>query len=158
MVGAVESQRKFARDSRKGYCLVSQQIRDAIKKGDIYTGFSNLRTELKNGKERFVDKDLEGKIQAASFEPSIDDELFIVDTKKSGLIRPRPNQTVRQVLKESGALQERINSYGYEVKKGYSYAIRLRDRLTPRIGGFTKASPKSSSGRLFFDARHTANH
>jgi len=85
-----------------GFCLVSQEIRELIRQGSL----------------KVPDFD-EARVQPASFDPRIGDEIFILDTEPS-LFRPRQNQTVYRALLEVPKQRRRKEdiSGGFEIKKG----------------------------------------
>ncbi len=124
----------------KSGCLASQHIR-ALIKDSIITIDENF------------DNKVESRIQPASFDPTIDDEIFVVDTTH-GFFRPRWDMTIREALLESGLVVKKYSlNGGFELKKGFTYLIPLRERIKHLPNVFIKSSPKSSFGRLFFNTR-----
>lgn len=146
-------------ENQRGYSLVSQQIRNLILKNFIKVPEANIRLsekDTKDGKKGwFENKKLEGRIQPGSFEPSLDEELFIIDTEGSGIFRPRKNESVYKTLLQIPARRRvRVNiTGGYEVKRGHSALIHLNEKINFQNGNgafdHIKSSPKSSTGRLF---------
>jgi predicted NUDIX family phosphoesterase/deoxycytidine triphosphate deaminase len=122
----------------RGACLSSRGIRGLIRSGGIV--------------ESHFD---ESRIQPSSFDPTIGDRIFVLDTK-DGLFRPREDEQVyRTLLKIPKRRRPDFDiSDGYEVKVGASYLLPLEQRFN--LGGrvdFLKSSPKSSVGRLFPNTR-----
>ncbi len=114
-------------------CLASQEIRELVKRGVI------------------VDSNFdESRIQPSSFEPTIGDEMFLIDTYE-GLFKPREVGTVyNALLKIPKRRRQEISILdGAEARVGFSYLIPLEQRI--RFDGFRlmKSSPKSSIGRVF---------
>ncbi|MCH7568128.1 MAG: 2'-deoxycytidine 5'-triphosphate deaminase [Nanoarchaeota archaeon] len=143
-------------DSNRGYCLVSQQIRDKIERGEIV-----IRGDFsKDERGWFKDDDLEGRVQPSSFEPIIGDEGFILDTERLGGFRPQSNQTVYRALLELPRRQRlRVNmSGGFIAQTGFTYLFPLEERVTLKKGDRMKSSPKSSTGRLFPKTRLIADY
>src|SRR3989338_3061004 len=118
-------------------CLASQQIREHIKNGKIVTSTLD-----------------ESRIQPSSFEPSIGNELFILDTE-SGLFRPNERETVyRTLLQLPKRRRQKVDiSGGFELKKGFTYLAPLEEKVRLDEHEWIKSSPKSSFGRLFLDSR-----
>jgi dCTP deaminase len=96
----------------------------------------------------------EARIQPSSFEPTIGDEIFILDTD-TGIFRPRPNEQVyRSLLQLPMRQRAKVNiSNGFEIKRGYSYLIPLNEKIHMFDNLHVKSSPKSSFGRLFLETR-----
>ena len=135
----------------KGAYLASQHIREAILNGGIVVGDSN-------GK---ISDSLEKRIQPASLDAAIGDELFVIDTHEIGLFRPRSDKSVYRSLLElpkSRRREEDITN-GYEVKKGFTYLIKLDSKISSMANSFraVRSSPKSSMGRLFAHTRLLAD-
>lgn len=96
----------------------------------------------------------ESKVQPSSFEPTLSKDIFILDTD-NGLFRPRENEDVYTTLLRMPKRQRQYvqNSSGFELKKGFSYLIRLNETLSLDENVLIKSSPKSSLGRLFINTR-----
>ncbi len=123
-------------------CLVSQEIRDLIEK------------------EAIIANPDDSNIQPSSFEPTIGSEAYILDSE-GGLFRPKEDQTVYKTLLElPKRKRQKIDiSKGFEVKKGYSYLIKLYEKIKKdSTFQFIVSSPKSSIGRLFFNTRLLADY
>ena len=135
-----------------GYCLVSQQLRDKIKRSEIIPNISNI---LQENNRSFVNKTLEEQIQPSSYEPRIGDHLFILDTDVGGIFRPEINETVRRhLLKLPKRQRQEIKiDGGFELKRGFSYLVPLEDRIKLKKDEHVISSPKSSRGRLFINTR-----
>jgi dCTP deaminase len=124
-------------------CLASQEIRSLIERGVLYSPTLN-----------------ESRIQPSSFDSIIGDEMFILDTE-GGLFRPQENQSVyKTLLKLPKRRRQQVNiSGGFEVKKGYSYLLRLEEKIKrEELVRFILSSPKSSIGRLFPNTRLLADY
>lgn len=121
----------------QGYCLSSQDIRARIKKGVIIVPGGI--------------KHVESKIQPASYEPSISGEIWEISTERGRSLAPSRSKTIQSLLDELADEQKEKHSLedGYELKKGYTYLIRLEEKLILREGDVVLSSPKSSIGRLF---------
>src|SRR3989344_1134189 len=121
----------------RGFSLVSQQIRDLISDGFLQVPEQNL-----DQGEFFSDSGLERRIQPASFEPSVADEVFILDTEGYGLLRPRREESVyRTLLQLPMRKRSRKNiADGFELKTGFTYLVKLNERLSSRNLGNHKVS------------------
>lgn len=147
-------------DNQRGHTLVSQQLRSLILNGAIRVPESNLlqlSSDIESEKKKkgwFKKDSLERRVQPGSFEPSLDEELFIIDTEGSGIFRPRKNESVYKTLLQIPARRRvKVNiDGGYEVKRGHSALIHLNEKINFGVSSefdFIKSSPKSSIGRLF---------
>lgn len=125
-------------EDKTGLCLVSQEIKELINQRAIKTSSLN-----------------ESKIQPSSFEPSIGNEIFILDTETKGIFRPNPNRTVYQTLLQlpKRRRQKKDIEKGFVLNKGFTYLIHLEEKIRLSEGMHIKASPKSSMGRLFLNTR-----
>ena len=101
-------------DNIQGFSLNSQEIREKIAKGFIIT--PNIS--------------IEDRIQPASFDPVIGDEIFILESEVAGLFRPGKNETVyRTLLQLPKRYRQRHSMEEFEIKKGFTYLIPLEDRI-----------------------------
>jgi dCTP deaminase len=128
-------------EKKVGCCLTSQHIRGRIEEGTIISALD------------------EPRIQPSSFEPTVGDEIFILDTETEGMFRPRQEETIYRTLLQLPRRQRRkvdINS-GFELKRGFTYLARLNERLKLNNGEYVKSSPKSSGGRVFLNTRLLAD-
>lgn len=124
-------------------CLNSQEIRDLIDRGTLQ-----------------IQDYSEDRIQPSSFEPTIGEELFILDTE-GGVLRPQYDQTVyRTLLELPRRRRQKIDiTGGFETKRGYSYLIPLQEKITDDENiKFILSSPKSSTGRTFPNTRLLADY
>jgi dCTP deaminase len=124
----------------ESYCLGSVDIRNLITKENpslIVSSFDEKR------------------IQPSSFEPTIGDECFVIDTETRGLLRPSESKTVYKALLELPARQRpKFDiSNGFELKKGFTYLFPLNEKVVMDGLPYIKSSPKSSFGRLFYNTR-----
>lgn len=121
----------------QGYCLTSQDIRKRIEKKVIIVPS--------------IVKDVEDGIQPASYEPHLGEEIWEISTERGRQITPSRNKRVQQILDELAEEQKERHSLrdGYELKKGYTYLIKLEEKVILRDGDVVLSSPKSSIGRLF---------
>lgn len=125
-----------------GYCLNSQEIREKLAKGSI----------ISSG-------DIEKRVQPASFDPVIGDEIYILETETGGLFRPRPNETVhRTLLQLPNRQRQKSSTENIIIQKGFTYLLPLEDRLILNQGETIKSSPKSSIGRNFLNVRLLADY
>lgn len=135
----------MALEKTLGICLSSQEIRGRIKAGNptlLVPSFD------------------ENRIQPSSFEPTIGNELFILDTEMGGIFRPQTNEQIYQtLLRLPGRRRKKENiSRGFEIKKGFTYLIPLEERIVLNKGEHIKSSPKSSFGRVFLHTRMLADY
>jgi dCTP deaminase len=123
--------------------LSSKQIRKAIEDGMIVG--ENIKEE---------------NIQPSSFEPTIGNELFVVDSEYQGMFRMTQDDSVYDNLCRLPQRQRKLVDItnGYELKKGFSYLIPLNEKLQLPKDIFIKSSPKSSLGRLFLNTRLMADN
>ncbi len=125
-------------------CLVSQEIRDLLERGQILTAGA-----------------YESRIQPASLDAIIGDEVFVLDNDTHSLFKPRnTNETVYRNLLELPAPKRRAVSIvnGYELKRGSTYLVPLEERV--RLGDLAciRSSPKSTTGRIFLNTRMIADY
>ena len=154
----------------EGYCLVSQQIRGLILDGSMIVPEDDLSLSKENvydgdklvrKKGWFNDNGLEKRVQPSSFDPTLSGELFVLDT--DFMLRPQADQSVYRTVLEIPKLnrpKEDISS-GFEVRGGYSYLVRLQERISPEVLqhiDFFRSSPKSTPGRLFPKTRLLADY
>ncbi|MFH1511142.1 MAG: 2'-deoxycytidine 5'-triphosphate deaminase [Candidatus Woesearchaeota archaeon] len=130
-------------EDKLGCCLASGQIRDLIKTDQIKVGSFD-----------------ESRIQPSSYEPSVGNEVFVLDTETQGLFRPkRLEQVYRTLLQLPARQRQRVDTCnGFELKKGFTYLFHLEDRMNLSEPIFVKSSPKSSFGRLFLNTRMLADY
>ena len=148
--------RAYPMQTERGFCLVSQQIRELIEKGIIKTDFSTL-SRGDNG--IFTDESLEKRVQPSSFEPVLGQEAFILDTEEQGAFSPASSETVyRALLRLPKRQRDKVNiSGGFELKTGFTYLFPLQERLLVEDGMLIESSPKSSTGRNFPRVRMVAD-
>lgn len=115
--------------------LVSHEMRQAVKEGLIKT----------------PSIDLEGRIQPASFEPIIGDEVYVLDTENGGLFRPDSREQVYWTLLQLPERRRRKESIvnGFTLKTGFSYLFKLEEKFNLPEGVKVEATPKSTQGRMF---------
>ncbi len=116
----------------KSFALASQNIKKII------------------GKHLFTSKNFKNRIQPSSFDTSTENYLFILDSEET--FRPSNNKTILSSLKEKKVKKVNI-SKGFELKKGFSYIVPLKESLKLNPFLSVKSSPKSSLGRLFLNTR-----
>jgi dCTP deaminase len=128
----------------ESYCLGSVDIRNLIKK---------------ENPSLIVPKFDEKRIQPSSFEPTIGDECFVIDTQSRGLIRPVESKSIYRTLLELPAKQRpKVNiSGGFELKRGFTYLFPLNEKVVMDGVPYIKSSPKSSFGRIFYNTRMLAD-
>ncbi len=116
-----------------------------------------IRSFVKEGK--IISKYDEDKIQPASFEPTLSNEIYFIDTS-NGLFRPSDYKRIFELIEEFP--KRYIKKYsaegGFELRAGSTYLIRLNERLSFLNDIFVKSSPKSSFGRLFVNTRLLADY
>ncbi len=130
-------------DQTLGRCLVSQEIRQLIQEQHL-----------------LVPSFSESRIQPSSFEPTLGDEAFVLDTEDEGIFLPTAEKQVYQTLLEiPSRRRQRIDlSSSKEFKVGFSYLIPLEEKVSTPPSMSIKASPKSSIGRVFLDTRMVADY
>lgn len=127
----------------RGVCLASQQLRNLIQHNKII-GLSIA----------------EKQIQPTSFEPTLSNEVYILDTETKGIFRPQRHETVYKTLLELPERQRyKVDiTNGFEIKKGFTYLFPLRERVVLNQNEYIKSSTKSSFGRLFLHVRMLADY
>lgn len=142
----------------QGRCLVSQELREKISEGAVQnTGFQLARDEP----GFFTDSDLENRIQPASFEPRLGDELFILDTERRGAFLPLEGTSVYHSLlrlPRGQRVKVPLTDSGFELKSGFTYLVPLQERISLKQGEHIHSSPKSSTGRVFLRARMISDY
>ena len=122
-------------------CLVSQDIEVLIQSGSLLNADTS-------------------KVQPSSYDAVIGHEAYVLDVD-SGLFRPEAGKSVRSTLLEMSCLRRQKISLevGAELKRGFSYLIPLREKLSLGDGvEAVRSSPKSSMGRLFVNTRLLADY
>tara|TARA_Y100000031_G_C8211993_1_gene381462 strand:- start:1182 stop:1556 length:375 start_codon:yes stop_codon:yes gene_type:complete len=111
-----------------GICLASPQIRQKIEQEEII-GSSDLLSQ----------------IQPPSLEPTIGNEVFILDTESEGVFRPQQQETVYRTLLKLPfrQRQRKIIDDGFQLNKGFTYLFPLQERVILRQDEYIKASPKA---------------
>jgi len=121
-------------------CLSSQEIREKIK-----------------GKEASIIVPCfnEKRIQPSSFEPALGSQIFKLEAEEAEIFRPEATEEVHKTIARLPALKRRLTSIkgGFEIKKGFSYLIRLEEKIILNEREYIRSSPKSSFGRLFLNTR-----
>lgn len=140
---------------KKG-CFVSQEIRERIVDGSIIIKFNDLS---KNERGQFNETELEAMIQPMSFDATLGNEIFIIDTEE-GMFRPKRHESIYRTLLElpKGKRQRFDITNGFEIKRGFTYIVPLNERIRLSRGEYIKSSPKSSFGRLFSRTRLLADY
>ena len=93
-------------NSLRGICLAAPDIRSRIKEGLVSGG--SVKEE---------------QIQPSSLEPTLEDEVFILDTEGQGVMRPVRHESVyRTLLALPGRARQRHSIFdGFEIKRGFTY-------------------------------------
>lgn len=122
---------------KEGICLAAQHIKGLINTGKIVGSID------------------EKQIQPASFEPTIGNEVYILDVETKGIFRPQPDKTILHSLLELPERQRKKVDItnGFEIKKGFTYLFPLNERIVLHDNEYIKSSAKSSLGRLFVNVR-----
>ena len=128
---------------KRGRCLASQEIRNLINQGKLIGNSISP-----------------SQIQPTSFDTTIGNEVYILDTETEGIFRPHKDESVYRVLLRMGERQryKADITNGFEIKKGFTYLFPLRERLVIEKGEYVRSSTKSSFGRLFINARMLADY
>ena len=100
------------------------------------------------------------QIQPSSFDATLGNEVYILDTETEGIFRPHKDESVYRILLRMGERQryKADITNGFEIKKGFTYLFPLRERLVVEKGEYVRSSTKSSFGRLFVNARMLADY
>lgn len=127
----------------RGICLAAQQIRQLLDEGRITAPHFS-----------------EHQIQPSSFEATLGDTVFVLDTEEKGIFRQNRRETVYHTLLDQIPARGRTkeNMGGYELKKGYTYLLSLQERLRLHPEDSVVSSPKSSIGRVFLHTRMLADY
>ncbi len=136
-----------------GYSLPSQDIRKLISEGRLITRLEKQELSIES---LLKQESVEKRIQPSSFEPIIQDELFVIDTEIEGLFRPSENDTVYRSLLSQLSMRQRRNiniNNGYQLNVGHSYLFPLKEKIILKEDERIKSSPKSTSGRDFLNCR-----
>ena len=129
--------------NQRGYTLNSLEVRSKISDGSLITPSTG---------------NLDSRIQPASFDPIIGDEIFILETETGGLFRPTNQDTIyRNLLQLPQRQRQKASTVDFEMKKGFTYLIPLQDRIALKPNESVKSSPKSSIGRTFLNTRLLAD-
>jgi dCTP deaminase len=126
-------------------CLADFELKQLIGQGNIV---ASLERAEKNK-----------SIQPGSFDPITSDVAFILDTEERGVFRSRPDESIyRTLLQLPNRQRRKVDiSNGFEIKRGYTYLVKLEERLRLPKGHYARCSPKSSLGRVFLDTRLLAD-
>ncbi len=116
--------------------LVDREIKKLTEQGNIISTAS-----------------LEGRIGACTFEPQITDDVYCLVRDMQGIVRPQRNKTVFRTLSELPKTHYKKLRLPTELRRGYSYLIKLTDKIHLEEDLCVEASPKSSFGRLFLNTR-----
>ena len=141
--------------------LASPLIRQRIINGQLKTAFSDVRLHEEGEKKgQFVQESLEALVQPSSFEPTLGEEIFVLDTETKGIFRPQREETVyRALLQLPGRQRQRFSiADGFELKKGFTYLLPLNERDSLLEHEIINSSPKSTFGRLFLNTRLLADY
>lgn len=127
----------------RGYTLGSQLLEEKIRVGEIETSYP-----------------FEERVQPSSYDVVLSGEGYVVDNDSRGAFRAEPDQKVSEVIESfEGEGIRRIDlSEPYELKRGFTYLLRIDDRISLQENEFLKSSPKSSLGRLFLYTRLLADY
>ncbi len=100
------------------------------------------------------------KIQPTSFEPALGDVAYSIDTDAAGIIRPKENETVYSRIQQlPEQLQKQVDlTKGFELKKGFTYLIPLKEKIRMKPSFYVRSSPKSTYGRIFLNTRLLGDH
>ncbi len=129
----------------RGRCLVDHELRARFLEKKIVT-----ETHDSPDKSSF---------QPASFEPTLSGEGYALNSDIAGILSPEPDNTIASLVKDIPARQKHALdlSNGVMLQTGHTYLIRLREQFLLGAHEKVKFSPRSSTGRIFLDARILAN-
>ena len=125
-----------------GYCLGSSWLESAVSEG------------------RIVGDVAADQVQPSSFEPVLSDEGYVLDAELNGLFRPERRRKIESSLEDlDESRRDPVDlSGGYELKRGFTYLLRLDEQILVGDDEYVKGSPKSSLGRLFLHTRLLADY
>lgn len=144
-IPAVLSDTIYSLQQQRGRCLVDYELRRLVADGQITLAKG---TSLASS-----------QIQPASFQPTLGDQAYELDTDTSGLLRPHPDAALEEIVAELPKRALDINTpNGLELQTGHTYLVRLREhfQLDPDLR--VKCSPRSSTGRIFLRTRVLADY
>lgn len=98
----------------RGVCLSAPDLRERVNSGLIKGNIA------------------EKQIQPASFEPTLSDHGFILDTRRGTTIRPPSGKTVYRALLEDLSLSERRErsiADGFQLNAGFTYLLPFRESI-----------------------------
>ena len=129
-------------DTVRGYCLGDKEINEWIRNGKLEVPSLQATST-----------------QPSSFDPTIGREVFLLETGKKGILKPKKEQTIEQLIKSipKHLIQKKAIGSGYQLQKGFSYLVPLQEKVILQPGEVIKSSPKSSTGRLFIRTRVLAD-
>ncbi len=103
----------------------------------------------------FTSKDYNKRIQPSSFDTSTEDYVYILDSEET--FRPEAGKRIVDLLKEKKVKKVSMKK-GFELKKGFSYIVPLKESVVVSENLSVKSSPKSSLGRLFLNTRMISDY
>ncbi|MFT4326415.1 MAG: 2'-deoxycytidine 5'-triphosphate deaminase domain-containing protein [Candidatus Woesearchaeota archaeon] len=128
--------------TNRGFVLPSQDLHKMFKSGRI---------------QGISEEDFLKQVQPASFEPTVGSKAYCITNDAFQTIRRNSGENIEDVLKHipRGDCQELEidEKKGLSLKPHFRYLIPQREQFTLESDETLKMSPKSSSGRIWFDTR-----
>ncbi len=103
----------------------------------------------------FTSKNYYKRIQPSSFDTFTEDYIYILDFEET--FRPEEGKTIVELLKYKRVKKVYIKK-GFELKKGFTYIVPLKESVRVSKNLMVKSSPKSSLGRLFLNTRMISDY
>lgn len=152
---------------QRGGCLPSQAIRQRVLDGRIKVHTNDLSVlqadDLKDEEKwrigQLRNKDLEGRIQPASFEPILGEEIYELSGDQ-GVLTHDPKKTVWRRIKELPARARPKFSLlePFVCLPGHAYLVPQVEKFSVSEHERIRMSPKSTSGRAFLHERMIADY
>ncbi|MBS3167943.1 2'-deoxycytidine 5'-triphosphate deaminase [Candidatus Woesearchaeota archaeon] len=131
----------------RGYALNSQDIRNLIVEGRLVVPEGNFKgsQEINNCAA------LEKRVQPASFEPTLSGDGYVLDA--TGFKGTSKDSVYRHLLHLEKRKRRKIRLDDDHLLVGYSYLLKLNEKIKLSEGQRVKSSPKSTTGRNFLNTR-----
>ena len=99
------------------------------------------------------------RVEPSSYEPVISGDVYVLNSCLDTLFRPHTRCPVLESLRVQGSdIEKHSAEEGFELKKGFTYLIPLREEVRISDEEYVTFSPKSSLGRLFLNTRLVADY
>ncbi|MDO8628742.1 MAG: 2'-deoxycytidine 5'-triphosphate deaminase [Nanoarchaeota archaeon] len=131
-----------------GYCFNAEDIEAFFEQGNI----QSPETAEQRKKAR--------RIQPSSLDVTLSDDAFSIDTSRIGAFTPERGEEVYTTISRVPKSQRRrIDiSNGFDIRPGFTYFVKINEKIKLPPGYFGTSSQKSSYGRLFLRTRLLADY